>query len=117
MVSTMLAMTLATALLLAGGYVLFARVFTRRRVRIHEDPDEDPLLAVPDEDPVSARRMEHPRRVALGALFLALALTTLGIAMTVDFGAGAFWAAVGIGLLYAALVFFEAAGSRRIGPN
>jgi hypothetical protein len=35
----------------------------------------------------------------------------------VDFGAGAFWAAVGIGLLYAALVFFEAAGSRRIGPN
>lgn len=113
----MLAVTLATVVLLAGVYVLFARVFTRRRVAVHENHDLDPLLALPEDERDSGRRLVDPRRVAAGAILLALALTTFGIAVTVDLAVGAFWAAIGVGCLYAAVVFFEAAGGRWPGPN
>ncbi len=109
MAPTMLLGTLVTGLLLAGVYLLFARVATRRRVDVRADPEQDPLLAVPAEQPTPSR-LASPRRVAAGALLLGLALTTFGIAVTVDLGEGVFWAVGGVVLLYPALVFLQAAG-------
>ena len=116
MAATMLAVTLATLVLLVVITVFAARRFRGRRVSLRSDPDADPLLAVPEEE-AGPGWFRRPGRFVAGVLLLALALTTFGITLTEDFSVGAFWAVLGIGLLYAAAVLFETSGFRRAGPN
>lgn len=117
MAATMLVVSLATLVLLAAVYLFVARGFPWRHVRVHSDTDLDPILAVRDEDADTGRRIVDPTRFAIAALLLGLALTTFVITLTVEFTVGLFWAVIGIGLLYAALVLFEGAGLGRAGAN
>ncbi|MEF8775621.1 MAG: hypothetical protein V5A43_03840 [Haloarculaceae archaeon] len=116
MATTMLAVTLVMVVLLVAVTFFTARRFRWRPVSIHSDPDVDPLLAR-REDREGPKWFQRPGRFVAGVLLLALAITTFLVTLTVDFGAGAYWAVLGVGLLYAAVVLFETSGFRRAGPN